>query len=245
MSLAPVAQTDDATTLTELITSANLQYSLKKYDEAAEIYSQATELQATLNGEMAAGNAELLYLYGRCLYHVAVSKSDVLGGQVAVNSAKPEPKAQASKKDDSAPKPFFHLLDDDEEEEEEDVDAEGEAEEEEDDFGTAYEILDLARVLYQKQEESMEADQSGKGKGKVVDGPLQSLSPELTHVKERLADTHDLQSEISLENERFEDAVEDSRSTMKLRLQLDPLNRNLSLRPITNFLWHWSSPTSN
>src|SRR6201996_5588170 len=77
-----------ASKLTELTNAANLQYSLKKYNEAAELYSEATELQAELNGEMAPENAELLYLYGRCLYKVAVAKSDVLGGQVAAEKKK-------------------------------------------------------------------------------------------------------------------------------------------------------------
>jgi HAT1-interacting factor 1 len=225
------ADTDDATSLNDLISSANLQYSLKNYDAAAEIYSQATELQASISGEMDPKNAELLYLYGRCLYKVAVAKSDVLGGQVAAKPApkqEPKAKADAPKKDEGANKPFFQLLDDDDEEDEEDgEDGEGEAEEEEDDFQTAYEILDLARVLYEKQEESLEESTADKGKGKAVDGPIQDLSPELKHIKERLADTYDLQSEISLENERFEDAVEDSRSTMIRRLQLDKKESNL------------------
>ena len=43
----------------------------------------ATELQAKLNGEMSAQNADLLYAYGRCLYHCAVKNSDVLGSKVA------------------------------------------------------------------------------------------------------------------------------------------------------------------
>ena len=32
---------------------------------------------------MSSRNAELLYSYGRCLYHVAVKNSDVLGSKVA------------------------------------------------------------------------------------------------------------------------------------------------------------------
>lgn len=62
---------------------ATLKYTMKDYDAAAEFYSQATELQAELNGELASQNADLLYQYGRCLYHVAVAHSDVLGSKVA------------------------------------------------------------------------------------------------------------------------------------------------------------------
>lgn len=45
--------------------------------------STATELQAKINGEMSAQNADLLYAYGRCLYHYALKSSDVLGSKVA------------------------------------------------------------------------------------------------------------------------------------------------------------------
>ena len=69
--------------LQNLIAQATLKYSVKDYDAAAELYSQATELQAELYGEMAAGNADLLYAYGRCLFHAAVRSSDVLGSKVA------------------------------------------------------------------------------------------------------------------------------------------------------------------
>lgn len=75
--ITQLAQLDD------LKAQAQLKYSVKDYDAAAELYSQATELQAELNGEMSSKNAELLYNYGKCLYHVAVKNSDVLGSKVA------------------------------------------------------------------------------------------------------------------------------------------------------------------
>ena len=55
--------------------------------------------------------------------------------------------------------------------------------------------MDLARVLFTKKLEEPEegADDKGKSAGD---------SPMTKHVKERLADTHDLLAEISLENER-------------------------------------------
>jgi HAT1-interacting factor 1 len=54
--------------------------------------------------------------------------------------------------------------------------------------------LDLARVLFTKK---LEQPEVGDGKGK------QSGDSSATkHDKERLADTHDLLAEISLENER-------------------------------------------
>src|SRR5438552_18337451 len=65
--------------LDALIAQGTAQYSLKNYSAAADLYAQASDIQAELNGEMSPKNAEILYLYGRSLYQVGVSKSDVLG----------------------------------------------------------------------------------------------------------------------------------------------------------------------
>ena len=84
--------------LSHLKASATQQYSLKNYSAAAEFFSEAAEVQDELNGEMSPENADLLYQYGRCLYHVGVSKSDVLGGKVAGGgAAAEEPKKKKRK----------------------------------------------------------------------------------------------------------------------------------------------------
>src|SRR5271156_3767717 len=87
--------------LTDLIAQATAAYAIKDYSPAAELYSQATELQAEMNGEMAVENADLLYSYGKCLYFVAVSNSDVLGGTAAgakIGNSHPEKKVTKKRK---------------------------------------------------------------------------------------------------------------------------------------------------
>jgi len=236
-------------------------YAHKQYEEASEVYAQAAEMQAEMNGEMDPENAEILFLYGRALFKVGQSKSDVLGGKAPEpkKTAKPKAaKAAAStdanapataelkngsvevtgssaaaiaeaerkldavvgeatakeaaqkEKDDSIPeqkKPLFqfegddNLVDSDDEEEAEE--GEGEDEEEDDDLATAFEILDLARVLFNKRLEALQAEEEAQqGKGKEV-AEAGSDSALIRHIKERLADTHDLLAEISLENERY------------------------------------------
>lgn len=250
------------TKLEHLKASATQQYSLKNYSAAAEFYSEAAEVQDAINGEMSPENADLLYLYGRCLYHVGVSKSDVLGGKVAGNSNE-EPKrkkrktkqaedvaessaagaakgeggvladaiknGEAKKEGEeqhsdliegkpSSDKPYFQITGDEnwtdsEDEDEDGDDAEGngeEEEEEDDDFAIAYEILDVARVLLGRKLESLETASESKE------------SPETRQLRERLADTHDLQAEIKLENEQFADAVTDAQAALKYKLQLFP-----------------------
>lgn len=250
---APPVANDERAQLEDLVTRAAAKDAIKDFNAAAELYSEATELQVKLNGEMSLDNADLLYAYGKALYNVAVSKSDVLGAKVAgepqaqpnattggATSAKPTPssdnliqssmagglakkEAGANEKEqseDKQSKPFFQFTGDEnfDESEEEDEDEEAKAgadDEEEDDFANAFEVLDLARILYQKK---MEEAEEGDNKGKSTEVPSG-----IQRLKERLADTYDLQAEISLEAERFLDAVTDLRTALGLRLSLFPV----------------------
>lgn len=218
--------------LDELTKAASLQYTLKNFSASADHYADAVEIQAELNGEMAPENAELLFYYGRALYKVAIAKSDVLGGKVAQEEKK-KPKAQkAAKKeagtssgaekdaDKTAAKPYFQLTGDENwtDSEDEGEDDGDQQEEEQDDFADAYEVFEIARVLYSKQLEALDASESSdKGKGKA------ELSPEARALKEKLADCHGFLVEISLENERFHDAVTDARSAVTLQEELHPI----------------------
>ncbi|KAI5271175.1 hypothetical protein E4T47_05546 [Aureobasidium subglaciale] len=244
--------------LAKLQAAATKEYSLKNYAQASEFYSQASELQMQLNGEMSLDNADLLYQYGRCLYHLAVSKSDVLGNKVA-GSGEPQKKKRKTKsshdalkdgdqkmaeivveavveekdgpatkkEDDSASKPFFQITGDenwtDSEDEGDDAEAEDGEDEDDDDFAIAYEILDIARVLLTRKLDTIPQHLDGKGKGKenLVE------NPEARTVMDRLADTHDLQSELSMENENFPEAVAEGRSALALKEKLYPLESSL------------------
>ncbi|KAK7744489.1 hypothetical protein SLS53_003373 [Cytospora paraplurivora] len=264
--------------LADLTARASALYSHRKYEEAAEVYAQAAEMQAEMNGELSPENAEILFLYGRSLFKVGQGKSDVLGGRApAEGKAAKKPKGKkangaaaskrgevktepapaeaedtpeadrvaqeavkiiadeteagkAEKKEVEAKKPLFQFTgdenwDDSEGEEDEEVDdaAEGEEDEEEDDdLATAFEILDLARVLLKKQldEKLAEDETEGKGKEKAEDGDDETSDAGIRHIRERLADTHDLLAEISLENERYPNAIADARESLNYKLQL-------------------------
>jgi HAT1-interacting factor 1 len=208
-----------------------------------------------LNGEMSLDNADLLYQYGRCLYHLAVSKSDVLGNKVA-GSGEPQKKKRktksaaatndqktaedvveavvdekdgsaTNKESEAANKPFFQITGDenwtDSEDEGDDAEEDGEEEEEDDDFAIAYEILDVARVLLTRKLDTIPQHLDGKGKGKAT----LVENPEARQVMDRLADTHDLQAELSMENENFPSAVAEGRSALELKQKLYPLESSL------------------
>ncbi|KAL2171982.1 hypothetical protein VTG60DRAFT_1041 [Thermothelomyces hinnuleus] len=265
--------------LADLSAKGTALYAQKQYEEAAEVYAQAAEMQAEMNGEMNPENAEILFLYGRALFKVGQSKSDVLGGKApeAKKQAKPKPAKATNSKNESAPataekqngttevagssaaaiaeaehklnetageaaakaaakqgtespkpekKGLFQFEGDenftDSEEEEENEEGEGEEEEEEDDLAVAFEVLDLARVLFNKRLEAAQAeDEARQGKGKeVAEGSGDSAV--VRHIKQRLADTHDLLAEISLENERYSNAITDSRASLKYKEELYP-----------------------
>ena len=249
----------EAAHLADLTARATSKYSVKDYDAASDLYSQATELQAEINGEMSPQNADLLYAYGRCLYHLAVRKSDVLGSKVAgdrreklkgTRNQKPGSEAEtgslngeqrraaeevvskvieekdcsngAEETSDKSNKPYFQFTGDENWDTSDEEDTAGQEEEdedgdEEDDFVTAFEILDLARVLL-----SRNLDATGNN---AIRGQEETKS--IRHLKERLADTYDLQAEISLEGERWAAAVTDLRSALSLKAALFPQESSL------------------
>ncbi|KAJ4525122.1 hypothetical protein HRR83_000788 [Exophiala dermatitidis] len=260
--------------LAELVAKATAEYAVKHYSEAAELYSQASEIQAELNGEMALENADLYYSYGKCLFFLAQQTSSVLGGTATSAQLSRSKEKKASKKrnangarragqttdevaagessktleplaegplpnvgdvvreEDVKPeekpsdKPLFQISGDDEnwddsdddEEEEQDEEAAGE---EDDDFANAYELLDLARVLYLKKlDQTQESVLEESAKGKYV--PSIDLTPEVKALKARVADIYDLQSEVSLEGEKYSAAVNDLKACLALREELEP-----------------------
>ncbi|KAF2878014.1 hypothetical protein BDV95DRAFT_624612 [Massariosphaeria phaeospora] len=219
----------------ELSRAAALQYKLKNFTAAADHYADAVEIQAELNGEMAPENAELLFYYGRALYKVAIAKSDVLGNKVAQDDKKKPKSGKKAKKDTEGSAettadttngkakgatPYFQLTGDEnftDSEDDEDADGEGGEEEDQDDFGNAYEVFEMARVLYTRHLEALgTSDSADKGKGKA------QLSPQERATKDKIADCHGFLVEISLENERFHDAVSDARASLALQEELNP-----------------------
>ncbi|KAK4191436.1 hypothetical protein QBC35DRAFT_13130 [Podospora australis] len=258
--------------LADLSAKATALYVHKNFEEAAELYARAAEMQAEMNGEMSPENAEILFLYGRALFKVGQSKSDVLGGkapdtkkQAKPKAAKPakasngeasssagavaeaetkvgEAAATAAKEapKDGPKKALFHFEGDEnfEDSDEEEQGEEGDEEEEDDDLATAFEILDLARVLLTKKLEAVQAKEAKGQEGKdkeaepaaaATDGEdtVSQGSPEVRHIKERLADTHDLLAEISLENERYPNAITDSRASLKYKEELYPFESEI------------------
>ncbi|RKF71626.1 NASP-related protein sim3 [Golovinomyces cichoracearum] len=264
-SALPKSPPEDSTAATEVHESSKIsvsdlcargrvQYGNKNFESAADLYSRATEIQAEINGEMNPENAEILFLYGRSLFKLGQSKSDVLGGAEGKKKKRkfsPKPSTAATEKEENSKngskklldsntpetsasnntpetekrslisdtkKPLFQFTGDEnfEESEEDEAHAGDDREEEEDDdeLAAAFDVLDLSRILFEKK---LEPFKNADNKDILV-GDL----PTTRHNKERLADTHDLLAEISLENEslRFPSAVTDFRAALAYKQEL-------------------------
>lgn len=85
-------------TLADLSAKGTTLYAHKKYEDATEVFSMASILQAEINGETAPENAEILFHYGRSLFKVGQSKSDVLGGPAAAEKSTAPSSSAPSKK---------------------------------------------------------------------------------------------------------------------------------------------------
>ncbi|KAF7193693.1 NASP-related protein sim3 [Pseudocercospora fuligena] len=164
---------------------------------------KVTKAESSANGE---GSSSLI--------NDAIKSSDQKLAEDVVEAAVEQKDDVKEEKPAESSNPFFQITGDDNfTDSEDEEEGDGEAEEEEDDFATAYEILDMARILLSRKVDELQS--AGKGKSKEE-------SAEVRQVKERLADTHDLQAEISLENERFQDAIKDTRDALALKLELYP-----------------------
>lgn len=104
--VAPLAADEDVlskkVTLADLSAKGAALYAHKQYEEATEIFSRASILQAEINGETAPENAEILFHYGRSLFKVGQSKSDVLGGPAAADKKKKTANGNAKPKKSAA-----------------------------------------------------------------------------------------------------------------------------------------------
>ncbi|UNI15650.1 hypothetical protein JDV02_002161 [Purpureocillium takamizusanense] len=250
----PVSRDEDPksrrVSLADLSAKGTALYAHKNYDDAAEIFSKASAMQAELNGETAPENAEILFHYGRSVFKVGQSKSDVLGGPAAAENKKAKtadngaasknpPKADADKaaqgggagaapsatgnKDEGpadAKKPLFQFTGDENFDDSDDEEAPQEEEQEEEEDDLATAFEILDLARVCYLKQLDQLRQEEEAAGKGKE-PAQD-SPAIRHIKERLADTHDCLAEISLENERYPAAIEDGRISLNYKMELYP-----------------------
>ncbi|KAH8110982.1 hypothetical protein DFH11DRAFT_706912 [Phellopilus nigrolimitatus] len=203
----------------ECVEKAKRALALKKYEQAVDHYATALEIMAAKFGDGAPEAADLYFAYGKALLENAISQTAVLGKEQAdeedeANEAALNPfisfsgdaeedNATAPGGDDVAVDLFAEANAAIEDEEKEDDEEEGEEDadgEPEDDFNAAWEVLDLARALFEKRKE------------------------EDDDIKLKLADTYIALGDVSLETEKFDLAISDYEAGAALKTELLPLS---------------------
>ncbi|KAJ3305309.1 hypothetical protein HDV03_001602 [Kappamyces sp. JEL0829] len=181
----------------ELFAAGTQALALSNYEDAAEKLALAVEIQVNHLGQYAIEVAPTFHLYGKALLAAAVQKNSVLGEKA--DQVKPNPLSSedgaASSAAVAGEDPY---LDNDEDDLEDD---EGRQLDDieiplADDLELAWENLDVARLIYSKQEST-------------------------EHLLE-LADVHLSLGDVSLESENFDQAVKDYETALKLKLEHAP-----------------------
>nr|GAT53589.1 predicted protein [Mycena chlorophos] len=211
--------TEAATPTMDLPTTiehARRAFALRKYEQAVEHYATALEMMTKEHGDDsdAPEMADLYFHYGRALLENAISQSGVLGkDQPEQEDEGEDAKATGSSNgpilsfsgdaDDDAVDLFKAANDAVDAENDEDgaEDGDGDDDEPEDDFNAAWEVFELARQIYAKQNEQKPDD------------------PEL---QMKLAETYLLLGDVSLETEKFDQAITDYEAGLALKSVLLP-----------------------
>ncbi|KAF8623209.1 hypothetical protein AX15_006447 [Amanita polypyramis BW_CC] len=197
-------------TVETAIEHAKRAFALRKYEQAVEHYATALELITREHGESAPETADLYLSYGKALLENAISQNSVLGKEQPETEVDEEPagtdargailsfSGDAEDEDEEPAVDLFAQANKEiEEAEREDEEAEAEPE---DDFNAAWEVLEMARALYEKQKE------------------------EDDEIKLKLADTYIALGDVSLETEKFDQAITDYSEGLKLKENLLPVS---------------------
>ncbi|KAF9466041.1 hypothetical protein BDZ94DRAFT_239462 [Collybia nuda] len=210
-------------TIESAIEHAKRAFALKKFEQAVEHYATALELMTKKFGEDAPETADLYFTYGKALLENAIAQNSVLGKEQPEEDEKDD--ASSSRVNGDAPILSFSGDGEDMNGGEEDdptvdlfaqaaqniADAEGtgggdddddDEGEPEDDFNAAWEVLDLARAIYEKQQEEGDDEE----------------------IKLKLADTLIALGDVSLETEKFDQAILDYEAGLALKIQLLPVS---------------------
>ncbi|CAO3620639.1 unnamed protein product [Mucor fragilis] len=186
----------------ELFDQGKLAFNKGEYESSVTKLGEACQLLDQLNGDLAPANGDAYFLYGQALLQFAIQQNTVLGQSAQASTAKVEEQQEIAKEEEVESKnPLFQLSgvpefkqseEEEDEDDEEDDDDEGEAGNTADeDFETAWDILDVARLIFEKGEDN---------KSKL-----------------NLADVHLCLGDVSLETEKFNEALSDYEKAIEIK----------------------------
>lgn len=199
-------------TFESAVEQAKRAFALGKYEQAVELYANALEILTAKAGEDAPETADIYFSYGKALLENAIAQSSVLGKDQAGADAEEEEESSKgphrpilSFSGDGDDDPTIDLLNAPLEDDDEDEEGEGQGDDEdagdpEDDFNAAWEVLELAKEIYKKQLQTDEDEE----------------------IQLKLADTFIALGDVSLETEKFDQAIGDYQSGLDLKIKLLP-----------------------
>ncbi|TFK39924.1 hypothetical protein BDQ12DRAFT_681476 [Crucibulum laeve] len=220
MASSPSSATPAPITATEVTVESSVEqakraFALKKYEQAVDHYATALELVTQQYGDSAPETADLYFSYGKALLENAVTQSSVLGKEQQADEGQEEDSRASGSgpgfagpilsfsgdiEDEGDDRAVDLFAQDDQEDEQESDNEAGDDAEPEDDFNAAWEVLDLARAIYDKQAQETDDEE----------------------VKLKLADTYIALGDVSLETEKFDQAITDYEEGLKLKVDLLP-----------------------
>ncbi|KAL1931867.1 hypothetical protein VTP01DRAFT_8923 [Rhizomucor pusillus] len=186
--------------ITVLSEEGSRAYSLGEYEICISKLGEACQLLDSLYGELAKESGDAYFLYGRALLQSAIQRNSVLGqsGQEQQPPAVQQQATDTKNKDarfqfeDEAPAEEEEEEEEEKQQEKEEEEGEAPAEEaEEDDFETAWDVLDVARVIFEKGEDK--------------------------ESKLKLADVHLCLADLSAETEKFSEALVDYKKALDIK----------------------------
>ncbi|ORZ25322.1 hypothetical protein BCR42DRAFT_340312 [Absidia repens] len=198
------------TTIQTLLDQGNKAFEKGDYETSTVKLGEACQQLDSLNGELNLKNGDAYFLYGRALLQYAIQRNSVLGNsaqasaeevehqQVETNTSAEntnprfqfdeQPVFESSETGDESSKNDSNKAGDASDDDNDDDDNE---EVQEDDFETAWDVLDVARLIYEKSE-----DEDGKMK---------------------LADVLLCLGDVSLETEKFDEALPDFEKAIEIK----------------------------
>ncbi|KAG6333525.1 hypothetical protein ID866_5561 [Astraeus odoratus] len=210
VTVNPEAAASPTMTVETALEHARRAFALRKYEQAVQLYATALELQTKKHGEDAPEMADLYFSYGKALLENAISQASVLGKEPEPGAVEDEKPAQnngqgpilsfSGDADEEEDGTVDLLGEAAKEEEESDEEGEGDDGEPEDDFNAAWEVFELARSIYER-------DKDGDDE-----------------IKLKLADTYIALGDVSLETEKFDQAITDYSAGLALKTDLLPVS---------------------
>lgn len=225
----------------ELIHEGSKAYSGKNYDLATSKFADAC---SAFNKEHNKDCPDLLLLYGKALFQSGVTKSGVLGGistqpvtsrkedddendendenfEEGMANEELEIAAEQDEEEDKETENEERKTEADSESEPKDerTESQDEDEEEQSEFEAAWDILDLARALFEERVSGLEGANSDLSMPYLKSDDEEPTNEYVINLK-KLSETYDLLGEVSLESENFSQAAADLESCLKLRQKM-------------------------